>query len=137
LYIVLSTFSLHVRSILQYVHFHHSSPCPKAKMLHSLKVLSNENRDSGHEQLTSNGERFKPAFAERVKKQTMIDLGGISTNWFKNQLCSSIRLSVLRALRWVETGLNRSIVTNCLVGFEANLDRKSHFDLNVPVLTLK
>ena len=111
--------------ILQYVHFHHSSPCPK--ILQSLKALSNENRDDGHDQLISNGERFKPAFAERVKKQTMIDLQGISTNWFKNQLCSSIRLSRLRALRWVETGLNRSILINCHVGFD-NLDRKSHFD---------
>jgi hypothetical protein len=50
------------------------------------------------EQLISKGERFKPAFAERDKKQTMIDLRGISTNWFKNQLRPSIRLSRLRAL---------------------------------------
>jgi hypothetical protein len=33
--------------------------------------------------LISNGGRFKPAFAKRDKKQTMIDLRGISTNWFK------------------------------------------------------
>ncbi len=39
-------------------------------------------RDGGHEQLISNGERFKLAIAERDKKQTMIDLRGISTNWF-------------------------------------------------------
>jgi hypothetical protein len=32
---------------------------------------------------------LKPAFAERDKKQTMIDLRGIFTNWFKNQLCPS------------------------------------------------
>jgi hypothetical protein len=44
-------------------------------------------RDYGHEQLISNGERLKPAFAERDKKQKMIDLRGISTNWFKTQLC--------------------------------------------------
>jgi hypothetical protein len=30
--------------------------------------------DGGHEQLISIGERFKPAFSERDKKQTMIDL---------------------------------------------------------------
>jgi hypothetical protein len=41
--------------------------------------------DGGHEQVTSNGERFNPAFAERDKKQTMVDLRGRSTNWFKNQ----------------------------------------------------
>ncbi len=34
------------------------------------------------------------AFAKRDKKQTMNDLRGISTNWFKNQFCPhSIRLS--------------------------------------------
>jgi hypothetical protein len=27
-------------------------------------------------------ERFKPAVAEREKKQTMMDLRGISINWF-------------------------------------------------------
>ncbi len=46
-------------------------------------------RDGGHEQLISNGKRYKTAFAERDKKQTMIDLLGISTNWFKNQFCPS------------------------------------------------
>jgi len=55
-------------------------------------------RDGGHEQLISNGGRVKPAFAERDKKQTMIDLRGISTNLLKNQLRPSIRLSKLRAL---------------------------------------
>jgi hypothetical protein len=45
--------------------------------------------------LISNGGRFKPAFAEKDQKQTMIDLRGISTNWLKNQLCPSIRLSRL------------------------------------------
>ncbi len=30
--------------------------------------------------------RFKLSFANREKKQTMIDLRGIQTNWFKNQL---------------------------------------------------
>ncbi len=50
------------------------------------------------EQLTSKGERFKPTFAERDKKQTWKDLRGISSNWFKNQLCPSIRLSKLWAL---------------------------------------
>ncbi len=42
------------------------------------------------------GGRFNPSFSERDKKQ-MIDLREISTNWFKIQLCSSIRLSRLRA----------------------------------------
>ncbi len=37
-----------------------------------------------HEQLILNGERFRPAFAERDNKQTIIDLRGNSTNWFKN-----------------------------------------------------
>jgi hypothetical protein len=37
-------------------------------------------------------------FAEKDKKQTMIDLRGISTNWFKNHLCPSIKLSRLWAL---------------------------------------
>jgi hypothetical protein len=54
-------------------------------------------RDGGHEEVISNGGRLKPAFAEIDKKQTMIDLRGISTNWFENQLCSSIRFSRLRA----------------------------------------
>jgi hypothetical protein len=34
-----------------------------------FKYLSRSYRDGGHEQLISNGERFKPAFAERDKKQ--------------------------------------------------------------------
>jgi hypothetical protein len=42
-------------------------------------------RGGGHEQLSSNGGRFKPAYAERDKRQTMIDLPGISTNWFTKQ----------------------------------------------------
>ncbi len=54
-------------------------------------------QDVGHEQMISNGGKFKPAFAEKDKKQTMIDLRGISTNWFKSQLCPSILLSMLRA----------------------------------------
>ncbi len=54
-------------------------------------------RDGGHEQLISNRGRIKPAFAKRDKKQTMIDIRGISTNWFKNQLCPTIRLFRLRA----------------------------------------
>jgi hypothetical protein len=38
------------------------------------------NRDGGHEELISNGGRFKPALAERDKKHTMIDLRRISTS---------------------------------------------------------
>ncbi len=41
---------------------------------------------------------LESAFAERNKKQIMIDLRGISSNWFKNQLCPSIRFSWLGAL---------------------------------------
>jgi hypothetical protein len=41
---------------------------------------------------------FEPSFVDRDKKQTRIDLRGISTNWFKNQLWFSTRLSRLRAL---------------------------------------
>ncbi len=37
----------------------------------------------GHEPMNSNAGRFKPPFAVRDKKQTMIDPRGISTNWFK------------------------------------------------------
>jgi hypothetical protein len=56
-------------------------------------------RDGGHKQLISNGGRFKSAFAERDKKQTMIGLRRISSKWFKNQFCPSIRLSRPRAQR--------------------------------------
>jgi hypothetical protein len=52
--------------------------------------------DDGYEQLISNGGRFKTAFAERDKKQSMTDLRGIPTNWFKNQFCPSTKLSRLR-----------------------------------------
>jgi hypothetical protein len=51
---------------------------------------------------------FKLAFAERDKKQTMIDLRGISINWFENQLCPSIRLSRLRALEQGWSGVRNS-----------------------------
>jgi hypothetical protein len=48
-------------------------------------------RDGGHEQLVSNSVGFKPAFAKRDEKQTIIDLRRISTNWFKKPgLCPSI-----------------------------------------------
>jgi hypothetical protein len=40
---------------------------------------------------------IKPAFAEREKKQTLMDLCGISKNWFKNQFCPYTRLSRLWA----------------------------------------
>ncbi len=44
------------------------------------------NWDGDFEQVISNGGRFKPASAKRDKKQTMIDLWVITTNWFKTQL---------------------------------------------------
>ncbi len=56
-------------------------------------------RDGGHEQMISNGARFKSAFAIRDKKQTTVDLRWIPTNWFKNQLCPSIRFQGLRMYR--------------------------------------
>jgi hypothetical protein len=37
---------------------------------------------------------LKPAFAKRDKKQTLIDIRGISTNRFKNLFCLSTRLSI-------------------------------------------
>jgi hypothetical protein len=40
-------------------------------MLHGIHSLLG---DGGHEQLISNGERFKPAFAERDKKQTRLTI---------------------------------------------------------------
>ncbi len=42
-----------------------------------------EPMDGRHEQLISNGERFKPAFSERDKNQILTDLRGISTNGLK------------------------------------------------------
>jgi hypothetical protein len=45
--------------------------------------------------MISNGRRFKPAFAKRDKEQKMIDLRGISSNWFKNQFCPSTMLSTV------------------------------------------
>jgi hypothetical protein len=41
-------------------------------------------------------ELFQPAFAKRDKKQTMIDLQGISTNCFKNQV-GSVHFSNMEA----------------------------------------
>jgi hypothetical protein len=47
-----------------------------ARRLHSSRAV-------GQEQLIPNGGRFKPAFAERDKKQAVIDFRGISSNQFK------------------------------------------------------
>ncbi len=38
------------------------------------KLFNSWSWDGGHEQLISNGGRFKPAFAKRDQAQTMIDL---------------------------------------------------------------
>jgi hypothetical protein len=46
----------------------------KASQKNFLLVIVS--RDGGHEQLISNGERFKFAFADRDKKQTIIDFRG-------------------------------------------------------------
>jgi hypothetical protein len=43
-------------------------------MVSYLDQGQNATGDGGNEQLISNDERFKPAFAERDEKQTMIDL---------------------------------------------------------------
>jgi hypothetical protein len=48
-------------------------------------------RDGGNKQLISNGGRFKSAVAERDKKQTMIDLREISSNWFKTEILKRSR----------------------------------------------
>jgi hypothetical protein len=56
-------------------------------------VLDLNIRDGGHKQRISNGLMLKSAFSKRDKKQTMINLRRISTNWFKNQLCPFIMLS--------------------------------------------
>jgi hypothetical protein len=42
---------------------------------------------------------LKPAFVKRDKKETMIDIRGISTNWLKNLFCLSTRLSIGYGLR--------------------------------------
>jgi hypothetical protein len=61
--------------------------CGSSEMweLHDVACSAVEIRDSGQEQLISNGGRFKPAFTKRDKKQTMIDLRVIATKWFKKQ----------------------------------------------------
>jgi hypothetical protein len=52
-------------------------------------------RDGGYEQQISNGGRFKPAFAERDKKQTMIDSSEETRQTgLKNQLYPSTRLTI-------------------------------------------
>ncbi len=55
-------------------------------------------RDGGHEQMISNGRKFKPDLLKRDKKQTMIDRRGIPTDWFQNKLCPSMKVSRLWAL---------------------------------------
>ncbi len=59
------------------VFFKATTPPPSVSLNLSISFI----RDCGHEQPISKwGEN--PVFAERDKKQTMIDLRGISTNWF-------------------------------------------------------
>jgi hypothetical protein len=70
------------------------------RTLHSSVEIAAYLGDGGHEQLISNGGRFKSAFAKRDKKQRMIGLQEISTNWCKNRLCPSTRLSLI----WVWKG---------------------------------
>jgi hypothetical protein len=54
-----------------------------------MKMILAEQVITEQKQLISNGGRFKPAFAERDRKQTMIDLRGISSNWFKTSFVPS------------------------------------------------
>ncbi len=57
-------------------------------------------RDGGHEQLISHSGRYdnEQAFAKRDEKQAMIDLRGISTNWF-----SPIELEITSFWIWTLT----------------------------------
>ncbi len=61
-----------------------------------------------------NGERFKPNFAERDKKhaefllQTMTDLRGVSTYWFKT--CYVPQLVFLGYVIWTNSVLSLTIV---------------------------
>ncbi len=97
-------------------------------------------RDDDHEQLISNGERFKPAFAERYKKQPVIDLPGISTNRFNNQLCPPSRLSRLRAqsassaCNHYEASPNLFLILEGRGGCTAVPDQPSHIQADCPVL---
>jgi hypothetical protein len=57
-----------------------SFPFSRAQMVSYLDQAQSATGDGGREQLISNAGRFKPAFVERDKKQTMTDLRGISTD---------------------------------------------------------
>jgi hypothetical protein len=48
--------------------------------VNAVNIHAPDNGDGGHKQLISNGGRYKPSFAERDRKQIMIDLRGISSN---------------------------------------------------------
>ncbi len=62
-----------------------------------LKILSNYTIwDRLSQKTISRYCPFKPASAERDKKLTMIEFRGFSSNWFKNRLCPSTRLSRAR-----------------------------------------
>ncbi len=55
--------------------------------------------------------RFKAAFAERDKKQTRIDLRGISANWFKNQLRLSRPQALFECIFFEDAALQCTAVT--------------------------
>jgi hypothetical protein len=55
-----------------------------------IHATMSESREGGHKQLISNGGGFKLAFAERDKKHKMIDLRGISSNWYKTQFLKNL-----------------------------------------------
>ncbi len=80
-----STFRTHTVPIFQEIcNFEAESLKNKAKdseRIGAVRHDSNSIRDCGHEQLISKGGRFKTTFAERDKKQTMMNLRGISRNW--------------------------------------------------------
>jgi hypothetical protein len=63
---------------------------PELKDRDDIPISLTETVNDNEQQLMSNGGRLKLAFAGRDKKQKMIDLCGISTNWFKNLKCPFI-----------------------------------------------
>jgi hypothetical protein len=65
----------------------------------ALSAVECQHLSGGHDQLISNGRRFKPAFAGRDTKQTMMDILRTSTLVLKPiTVCPSIRLSRLCTL---------------------------------------
>jgi hypothetical protein len=66
--------------------------------MRAAAILHYYMRRNSETAVMNNDGRFKPAFAKRDRKQAMIGIRGIPTNWFKTKLCPSVRLSRLWAL---------------------------------------